>query len=306
MDPDRNTWRTSEHPRPEHFLLHISDTHLVGDGELYGAVDSEDRLRRMFAELEATGARPEALVFTGDLADKGEPDAYESLRALVEPVASALGARVVWAMGNHDDRATFRRTLLGERGTTDPVDKVYRVGGLRVITLDSTVPGHHYGQLSGEQLRWLAQELATPAPDGTVIAMHHPPVPCVQDLAVLVELRDQESLADVLEGTDVRAILAGHLHYSTSATFAGIPVSVASATCYTQDLTVPVGAQRGRDGAQAYNLVHLFENTVVHSVVPIGSGDTVGSYVTAEETAKRLADAGVVIADAPGKLAHTV
>ncbi|MBM7416576.1 MULTISPECIES: phosphodiesterase [Nocardiaceae] len=301
MEPVEQTWRTAEHPRPDHFLLHISDTHLVGAGELYDAVDSEARLRQIFAELEATGARPEALVFTGDLADKGEPDAYDSLRALVDPVAAALGSEVIWAMGNHDDRAAFRRGLLDERGSTEPVDRVYDIGGLRVITLDSTVPGHHYGQISPDQLRWLAAELAMPAPDGTVLALHHPPVPCVQDLAVLVELRDQDSLAEVLAGSDVRAILAGHLHYSTSATFAGIPVSVASATCYTQDLNVPVGAQRGRDGAQAYNLVHLYQDTVVHSVVPIGTGDTVGTYVSADEAAQRLHDAGVVIADAPQK-----
>ena len=53
----------------------------------------------------------------------------------------------------------------------------------------------------------------------------------------------------VLAGTDVRMILGGHLHYSTHSLFAGIPVSVASATCYTQDLTVPVGGTRPRDGA---------------------------------------------------------
>jgi Icc protein len=41
--------------------------------------------------------------------------------------------------------------------------------------------------------------------------MHHPPIPSVQDLAVTVELREQARLAQVLRGTDVRSILAGHL-----------------------------------------------------------------------------------------------
>lgn len=304
MEHSEPSWRSAEHPRPDHFLVHLSDTHLVGEGELYDAVDSEERVRQIFAELAESGARPEALVFTGDLADRGEPAAYESLRALVQPAADAVGATLVWAMGNHDDRAAFRTRLLDEPPSTDPVDRVVEIGGLRVITLDSTVPGHHHGELTDDQLQWLAAELSVPAPHGTVLAMHHPPVPCVQDLAVLVELRGQRALADVLRGTDVRAILAGHLHYSTSAVFAGIPVSVASATCYTQDLNVPVGAQRGRDAAQAYNLIHVYgdgrdeRDTVVHSVVPISTGDTVGTYVSADETERRLAEAGVVIADA--------
>ncbi len=292
--------RTAEHPRPQHFLLHMSDTHLLaGAGPLYGDVDSEARLKRIFQELEASGARPEAILFTGDLADKGEPGAYAKLRALVDPAAARLGARVIWAMGNHDDRSAFRTGLLEEPAGTHPVDVTHWIGGLRIITLDSTVPGHHYGRLSSAQLSWLAGELAVPAPLGTILAMHHPPVPSVQDLAVLVELRDQASLADVVRGTDVRSILAGHLHYSTSATFAGIPVSVASATCYTQDLMHDAGGTRGQDGAQAYNLVHVYPETLVHSVVPIGTYASVGEVVGRDETQKRLAAHGVHIADAP-------
>ena len=142
---------------------------------------------------------------------------------------------------------------------------------------------------------WLRAELAVPAPDGTILALHHPPVPCIQDLAVLVELRDQSRLADVLRGSDVRAILAGHLHYSTTATFAGIPVSVSSSTCYTQDLNVEVGGQRGRDGAQGCNLVHVYDETIVHSVVPLGAHVTVGEPVDAAEGARRLSAAGIRI-----------
>jgi 3',5'-cyclic AMP phosphodiesterase CpdA len=276
----------------------VSDTHLLaGGGKLYGSVDSETQLREIFDEVEASGGRPEAIVFTGDLADKGEPDAYARLLDIVEPAAARLGAEVIWVMGNHDDRANFREGLFGEVPTDRAVDRVYDINGLRVITLDSTVPGHHYGQVTGDQLDWLAEELAFPAPHGTILAMHHPPVPSVLDLAVSVELRDQKSLAEVLEGSDVRSIIAGHLHYSTNATFAGIPVSVASATCYTQDLNVETGGTKGRAGAQAFNLVHVYENTVLHSVVPVGNYPTL-DHITAEETKRRLAANGVVIADA--------
>ena len=127
--------------------------------------------------------------------------------------------------------------------------------------------------------------------------MHHPPVPSVLDLAVAVELRDQKGLAEVLEGSDVRSIIAGHLHYSTTATFAGIPVSVASATCYTQDLNVEVGGTKGRAGAQAFNLIHVYEHTVLHSVVPVGTHPAL-DHITAEETRRRLLADGIVIADA--------
>jgi len=288
--------RIAEHPRPDHFLLHLSDTHLLaGDDNLYGSsIDSVATLRKLAAEFEESGQRPEAIVLTGDLADRGETRAYDTLRSIVEPFAARIGARIIWCMGNHDDRGNFRANLLGQLPNHDPIDLVHDINGLRVIALDSTVPGHHYGDVSREQLAWLTEVLATPAPHGTILAMHHPPVPSVLDLAVSVELRNQQRLAQVLRGSDVRSIIAGHLHYSTTATFAGIPVSVASATCYSQDLTVKKGGTRAQAGAQAFNLIHVYDETVLHSVVPIGGYEQV-SYVSPEETERRLADAGILI-----------
>jgi 3',5'-cyclic AMP phosphodiesterase CpdA len=289
------SFRTAEYPRPDHFLLHLSDTHLLAGGsKLYGSVNVEARLAELFAEVEASGAQPEAIIVTGDLADKGEPGAYQLLRQIVEPVATRLGARIVWVMGNHDNRSAFRTELFGELPSDAPIDRSYDLNGLRLITLDTSVPGHHHGAVSEQQLLWLAEELRVPAPDGTILAMHHPPIPSVLDLATAVELRDQQALADVLRGTDVRSIIAGHLHYSSMAMFAGIPVSVASATCYTQDLNVPVGGTLGRDGARAFNLVHVYPGTVLHSVVPLGHYPTL-DYVDAAESARRLRASGVEI-----------
>ncbi|MDR7084581.1 3',5'-cyclic AMP phosphodiesterase CpdA [Arthrobacter ginsengisoli] len=286
----------AEHPRPRHFLLHLSDPHLLGgSAPLHGVVDCDALLQQLFDEVRASGARPEAVIFTGDLADQGEPEAYAKLRAIVDPACKAMGAKVIWAMGNHDNRAHFRTGLLDLPADDDPVDHSYYINGLRIITLDTSVPGYHHGEVSPEQLEWLEAELSTPAPDGTILALHHPPVPSVLDLAVLVELRDQAALAGVLRNSDVRTILGGHLHYSTTATFAGIPVSVASATCYTQDLNVPVGGTRGRDGGQAFNLVHVYEHTIVHSVVLLGDTPAVGELVSAEETQRRISAAGIRI-----------
>ena len=287
--------RTAEYPAPDRILLHLSDTHLrAGGSRLFDRIDSAAALTRALAAIEASGVSPDAVVFTGDLADFGERDAYAAIRGLVEPFAARLGAPVLWVMGNHDDRSGFRTHLLGERAADPalPVDRVDELDGLRVITLDTTVPGAHHGELTRAQLSWLARVLATPAPLGTILAMHHPPVPSVLPLAASVELRDQPALATVLRGTDVRAIIAGHLHYSTFATFAGIPVSVASATCYTQDLTVPTGGTRPQDGAQAFNLIHVYDDTVVHSVVPVQTALPL-EFIDPEEVRRRLALAGV-------------
>ena len=181
----------AEHPRPRHFLLHLSDPHLLGGPQpLHGVVDSEALLRQLFEEVRASGARPEAVIFTGDLADPASRRRTPGSARSWSPRAG-MGAEVFWAMGNHDDRAYFRAGLLVQADNDAPLDHSYDVDGLRIVSLDTTVPGFHHGELSDAQLSWLTAELATPAPHGTLLALHHPPVPSVLARPRSVELRGQ-------------------------------------------------------------------------------------------------------------------
>ena len=268
-----------QYPDPSHTIAHLSDPHLLAGGALqYGHVDTEVRLAAALTRLARLDPAPQALVFTGDLADKGEPKAYLRLRELVEPVAASLGAQVIWVMGNHDDRAAYSRQLF-DIDSEDSQDRVHDVAGLRVVSLDSTVPGWHHGELSRAQLDWLADVLATPAPHGTVLAVHHPPIPVpMMRLAEIIELKDQQPLAEVLAGSDVRAIVGGHFHFSSYSTFAGIPVSVASATCYTSELAPDDRLLSAVDAHQTFTMVHVYADRVVHSVVPIHDGPEISGY----------------------------
>jgi len=268
-----------QHPAPTHVVAHLSDVHLLADGVLqYGVVDTEAGLFRSLERLRHVNPAPQVLVFTGDLADKAEPAAYSRLRELVEPVAAELGAQVVWTMGNHDERAEYAAGLFGE-ASDEPQDRVYDVAGLRVIALDTSVPGYHHGDLTADQLEWLRDRLATPAEHGTILAMHHAPIPVpMLRAAEIIELIDQDQLASVVEGTDVRSIIGGHFHFSTYSTFAGIPVSVASASCYTAD---PAPVERfvsGVDGHQSLTMMHVYADRIVHTLVPLAEAPEVSGY----------------------------
>ena len=265
-----------QYPAPSHVIAHVSDTHLLAGGRpLYGRVNTIEHLTQALLQLERSIAKPQAIVFTGDLADLGEPDAYVRLRELVEPVAARMGAQVIWVMGNHDERADYSR-LLFEEESNAPQDRVYDIDGLRIISFDSTVPGYHHGEITDDQLDWLADVLSSPAPHGTILALHHPPIPTpLLEAMGILELNDQPRLAKVLQGSDVRGILAGHLHYSTHSTFAGIPVSVASATCYTLDLSAEDRLLSGVDFGQSVNVVHVYPEQLVHSIIPVGETEEV-------------------------------
>ena len=270
----------SQHPPADHILVHLSDTHFLGSGrKLYDQIDSDGPLNSLMERLAQSGLQIEALVFTGDLADRAEVDAYERLRDLVQPWADRLQAEIIWVMGNHDERGPFSEVLWGEKPTADPRDRTIMLGDLRVIVLDSSVPGYHHGALTPEQVEWLRGELSTPAPHGTLLALHHPPIPTPIDLMGLIELDDQAALAEVVRGSDVRGILAGHLHYSTFSTFAGVPVSVSAASCYNIDLIADASkVLSATANSLTSSLVHVYPDQVVFSQVPLEQTPELNSY----------------------------
>ncbi|MFT4108438.1 metallophosphoesterase [Propionicimonas sp.] len=290
--------RTAEYPRPSQVIAHLSDTHLrdPADPLVRGVVDPRPNL---VAALAAAAAHaPQGIVLTGDLSDDGTISSYVELRKTVESAAERMSARVIWVNGNHDDRAAFSEVLLGV-GTREPLHQVHRLGGLRVLCLDTTVPGRDEGQVTEESLGWLADQLADPAPEGTVLAMHHSPLPVVQDLAASWELHGQQELGGVLAGSDVRAILSGHFHQSGFGTLAGVPVLAATSLCYTQDLSTGRGL-RGQAGGQGWHLVQVYPHTVTSTVAPLGHHPTVVAARSAADSAAELARRDIRIPPAPG------
>ena len=267
------------YPAARRVIAHVSDTHLLhGGAPLGGRADTVGALRQVVAQLERLGDRLDAIVVTGDVTDLGEPDAYRRVRELVDPLAESSGARVVWVMGNHDVRGPFREGLLDEPASDEPVNQVVDLDGLRVIALDTSVPGWHHGRLDDASLAWLDRVLAEPAPEGTILAMHHAPLATPLALMDVLELQGQDALAEVVRGRDIRLILGGHLHYPTNGEFAGIPVSVAGATAYTMDLSAPPRELVGVDGGRSFDLVHVFDASYVSIVVPLGPFPVVTSF----------------------------
>ncbi len=222
---------------PGYLLLQLSDVHLRVGGVLSNGAPTSENLRRAIELILRVGLSPDLVVCSGDLADAGEGESYDELRARLAPLV-ARGASVVYLPGNHDERGAFRRHLLDDAGTGDgPINQVTHHGGLRVVALDTSVPGAEHGELAQETLAFLRAALADPAPDGTVLALHHPPVPSPIASMAEIALREPGSLADALGGSDVRLIVSGHNHHAAASALAGIPVWVSPALAYRGDVT---------------------------------------------------------------------
>ncbi|WP_406008249.1 metallophosphoesterase [Streptomyces sp. NBC_00637] len=244
-------------------ILHLSDTHIGRvDGPPGRRVDATDSLRLLLGELRHQ-RDVDAVVVTGDLADDGSVEAYTTVRELIGGFARSLGAPVFYTTGNHDERSAFTEVL--GSGHPDAVlafpgaerAAVSMVGGRRLVTLDSLVPGEVYGRLGADQLEWLREVLSTPAELGTVIAFHHPPISLdISATQRVFGLRDPEGLAEVIRGSDVRVLLTGHFHLQLFGLLAAVPVWVTPGVVNRIDLTTAPGTERAVRGASA-SLVEL-------------------------------------------------
>lgn len=233
---------TSEHRTAGLRILHLSDTHLFGDGSLhYGRVDTLAALDRVL-ERAAAVCGVDVVAVSGDLSDDGSAESYSLLAARLAPFAADRGAELAFAMGNHDLRSGFE-SVLGARET------VTHRAGFRIVTLDTSVPGAGYGAIDAAQLETLAGVLAAPAPHGTVVVLHHPPVPAASALLAALELGEPEALLEVCAAGDVRAVLAGHYHHALATRARGVPVVVAPGVANSSDPIAPAGTERATVGS---------------------------------------------------------
>lgn len=208
-------------------LAQISDPHL-GEPARDG-VEPEGCLRQVLDALAGPANRPDAVLVSGDLAEHGSRKEYELARKLV----GRLGVPVHVLPGNHDKRKKMRKAF-GIPGEGDaPLDYAVDLGPLRLVVVDSTIPGEDRGGFAPGQLERLDAELAAVPGQPAIVAMHHPPLTTAMADWDGVNLPPPErrALAQVIaRHPHVRAIVGGHLHRVATSTLAGRPVLAAPST----------------------------------------------------------------------------
>lgn len=230
-------------------LAQLSDTHVMPRGErAYGRVDTAGMLRDAIAHVNRLDPQPDAVLLTGDLADKGQREAYAHLREIL----ADLRAPYYVIPGNHDRHEEFRRAF---------ADQAYLPAGgpfilfaietlpLRLVALDSVVPGRTRGNVCEERLAWLDRTLAERPDAPTLVVMHHAPfvtgLPHWDD----VGMDGIEALERVIaRHPQVERVLCGHVHRSTQIRFGGTIASSCPSTAHQ------VALDLRPDGMDAFTL----------------------------------------------------
>ncbi|MBS1880819.1 MAG: phosphodiesterase [Actinobacteria bacterium] len=203
-------------------LVQLSDFHVGAD---WGR-DPVAQLREAVAAVADLPDPPDAIVLSGDLADDGEPASYEAVRKEL----ARLRAPLFPLPGNHDRRGPLREAFgLAGQGE-ERIDYSAELGPLRLLVLDSIVPGQDSGAFDATALTWLDAELAAAPGLPALLATHHPPlatgIPAWD--GINLSAADRQALGEVVaRHPQLLAIVGGHLHSAMGAALAGRPVLAA-------------------------------------------------------------------------------
>jgi Icc protein len=265
-------------------VAQITDTHILAAGKLFKArvaapspspepsyadIDTGACLARAVAALNALVPLPDVTIVTGDLVDHGEAEEYRHLRHLLAP----LRMPVFVIAGNHDSREPLREAFAGDRYFPPEGFLHYAVEDypLRLVALDTSIPGEHGGILCEERLSWLDATLRAAPDRPTLVLMHHPPFATGIAYMDGYGLANAAALAEiVVRHPQIERIACGHLHRAIDRRFAGTVAGTAPSTAHQVQLDLRPGAQlRFRFEPPGYQL-HLWEaatGLVTHTAV---------------------------------------
>jgi 3',5'-cyclic AMP phosphodiesterase CpdA len=219
-------------------IAQISDLHLGAPGSWNDTlVHSDASLERAVAHLNGLVPRPDLVLVTGDLVERGSVAEYERLRSLLGPLAMPT----YLLCGNHDDRANLLRVFADHAYLPREGFLQYTVEGwpVRLAMLDTLVPGEDRGHLCAERLAWLDATLAAAPERPTIVVMHHPPFVTGLNAMDGMGFDASDALAAVIgRHSQVERIVSGHLHRTIMRRFAGTVACTCPSTAHQIALTL--------------------------------------------------------------------
>ena len=223
-------------------IAQISDLHLRASGDpLQGRIDTIAALDDCIGHVNRLSPRPDIVLATGDLTDLALPEDYALLRRMLAKLAMPLYV----IAGNHDDRDGLRAAF-GDDGYLPAAGEFLHYAiedwPLRLIGLDTLLPGEVGGGFCAGRLRWLAERLAEQPDRPTVLFMHHPPFPSGIRFLDTPPFAGAAELADLVSRhPQVRQVLCGHTPRAIHVNWAGTCAAVAPSIVYQMNLAFEAG-----------------------------------------------------------------
>jgi 3',5'-cyclic-AMP phosphodiesterase len=208
-------------------IAQISDPHI--DLE---TPENEIALQQAVTHLLQLPARPDVVLITGDCVNNGHVAEYERFQTLL----GSLTIPVYIVPGNHDNRIHLQQVFgtQGVKSLEGFVQYVVDEYPVRLIALDTNVPGRNEGLLCAERLRWLDERLAEAQKRPTLLFMHHPPFATGLKVTDAMGLENADALgAIVARYQHIECVVAGHVHSTMLRRFYGTLAVICPPTSYS-------------------------------------------------------------------------
>ena len=221
-------------------ICQLTDLHVRPVGKPANRLSETNMFtERAFRAVARLNPSPDVVVITGDLTDCGLDEEYANLNRLLRKF---LPMPVFVIPGNHDRRGNLRAGLKHLPGVAvDPHYVQYTVDEypVRLVMLDTLVPGAGHGELRSEQLEFLDRALAAAPDKPTIVGMHHPPFACGIAHMDRINLRNiPEFAAIIARHRQVERIICGHHHRPIVARVAHAIASIAPSVAHQVEMTL--------------------------------------------------------------------
>jgi len=209
-------------------IAQLSDIHIAGWGKrAYGIAPTAENLARCVDHINQLKPKPDLVLVTGDITSKGLGEEVERSASLF----SKLRYPYYIIPGNHDDREALWSAFGGSAcpSRTDGfLNYVIEGYDVRLVGMDSTIPGAPGGEICETRAAWLDKRLSEAEHQPTVIFMHHPPIRCGVIETDVDGFIGADRLGNVIEKyTNIERVICGHIHMLVHARWRGTVVSTA-------------------------------------------------------------------------------
>ncbi len=253
-------------------IAQISDTHVTTPGQpLEQRFATAAHLQRAVHHLVSLPKPPDVVLITGDCVDGGSVSEYERFREFLQP----LDMPVYVIPGNHDNREHMRQ-VFGAQGALhqeDFIQYVVNAAPLRLIALDTLIPGQGGGRLCRERLHWLEERLTEDRSSLTILFQHHPPFAIGVPVFDRMGFEGTEEFGSIIaRHSNVERILAGHVHCHVQRRFQGTIAVTCPSTAHQTHIDLRQQESLAAVMTPAACLLHLWteETGLVTYTSPIG------------------------------------
>lgn len=188
-------------------LIQITDCHLgPQQSETLLGLNTDQSLEDVLQLIQQAESGFDHILCTGDIASDAHIDCYHRFTQIIR---KHFTQPISWLAGNHDSAEVMASVQV----SLNVQARLVHLGDWLLVLLDSSVPGHVYGQLAASELDFLEHVLRKHPDHHIFVSLHHQLVPVGSAWIDQYVVRNADTFFQLIdEYPQVKIVSWGHVH----------------------------------------------------------------------------------------------